>query len=83
MAHTPPGFSGRRRVPVSLRSPGGRSFIADLEVQFLDGVPGGLVDAGRRFAFSHEVPAMWAEGSPARDDRIYVFNEVEPDATVG
>jgi hypothetical protein len=81
MAETPAGFSGRRTVPVSLRSDGGRSFIADLELQFVDGVPSALVHDGRRYAFSRTLPATWSEGSAPGHEMIYVF-EADPDAAV-
>jgi hypothetical protein len=70
-----PGFSGRRAVPVSLRSHDGlRHFIAECEVQFVEGVPGGLVHDGRRLAFSHTLPTTWSASS-APNDEIYVFDE--------
>lgn len=79
MGYTPPGFSGRRRVQASLRSHDGhRYFIAECEVQFVDGVPGGLVHDGRRYSFSHAGPATWSAAAAASENEVYVFYERLP-----
>jgi hypothetical protein len=69
----------RLRVPVSLRSGEGRPryFIADREIELVDGFVSPVVHDGQHYVFTHVLATTWKTGS-ATSDEIYVFEEAAP-----
>jgi hypothetical protein len=72
------GSLRRVRVPVSLRSRdrGHHQFVADCEIELVDGIAAPILREGRRYAFTH-VLRGGRYGSALRDE-IYVFTEAAP-----